>query len=76
MKENKTDVIKYPANRELGKRLRKGDRIEIARLSKLSVKYVRDVLLGYRHNDDIIAWAERIINDRKLRLQQISKNKP
>ena len=75
MEENKTVDVKYPNNRKIGKQLRKGDRIEISRLSEKSVKYVRDVLLGYRHNDDIIAWAERLINDRKLRLQQISKSK-
>lgn len=71
MKENKKDDIKHPDNREIGKKLIKGDRIEISRLSGKSLKYVRDVLLGYRHNDEIIAWAERLINDRNLRLKQI-----
>lgn len=72
MKENKTIDVKYPNNRDIGKNLRKGDRIEISRLSGMSVKYVRDVLLGYRHNDNIIAWAKRLINDRNLRMEQIS----
>lgn len=63
--------LKYPQNKEVGDKLQYSDRVEIARLSKMSKSYVRQVLKGDRNNSEIISWAKRLINDRILRLQQI-----
>ncbi len=71
MMQNKERPIKYPENREIGNQLKKGDRPEVARLSGKSIPYVREVLWGYKHNDEIIAWAKRVIADRKQRIEQI-----
>lgn len=66
-------LILYPENRELRKQLRKGDMVEIAKLSGFKTTYVRNVMGGYRNNADVIAWAKRVISDREERLQQIVK---
>ncbi len=71
MNKNKDGSVKYPENREIRKLLRKGEMLEIAKLSKKSVHTVRGVMSGERNNDEIIAWAKRIIADRKRRLDQI-----
>ncbi len=71
MKENNERSVKYPDNREVRKLLLKGEMLEIAKLSGNSISYVRGVLNGSRNNPDIIAWAKRIIADRKRRLEQI-----
>ena len=71
MEKSKTSV-QFPENRELRKQLRKGDMVDIARLSKVSVAYVRNVMGGYRRNDMVIACAKRVINDRQHRLEQIA----
>lgn len=70
MKENNKSV-KFPENVELRKQLRKGEMIEIAALSGHTVSYVRNIMGGTRNNDDVIAWAKRVIADRKRRLEQI-----
>jgi hypothetical protein len=73
MAENKKQEIRYPENRELGKKLKKGDRVEIADLCKLKPKYVRDIFQGFRHNDHAVAWGKRLIADREQRLKEIEK---
>ena len=69
--EKNNSLILYPENRELRMQLRKGDMVEIAKLSGLKISYVRNVMGGYRNNADVIAWAKRVISDRKERLEQI-----
>lgn len=69
--EKTNSLIPFPENRELRKQLLKGDMVEIAKLSGLKISYVRNVMGGYRNNDDVIAWAKRVISDRKERLEQI-----
>lgn len=46
--------------------------IEIAKLSGLKISYVRNIFGGYRNNAEAVAWAKRLINDRNLRMEQIS----
>lgn len=79
MDKSKDKSVKYPENREIRKLLRKNDMIEIASLSGKSVHTVRGVMSGERNNDEIIAWAKRIIADRNKRIEQIinpTQNKP
>lgn len=71
MNKNKDGSVKYPENRDIRKLLKKNDMVEIAKLSGKSVHTVRGVMSGERNNDEIIAWAKRIIADRKRRLDQI-----
>ena len=69
--ENSNAGVKFPENRELRKQLRKGDMVEIAKLSGVNVTYVRNVMGGYRSNDIVVACAKRVIADRKQRIEQI-----
>lgn len=79
MDENNNASVKYPENRELRKQLKKGEMVEIAKLSCKDVSYVRNIMGGYSNNDEVIAWAKRIIADRNKRIEQIinpTQNKP
>lgn len=71
MGNNKDSHIKYPENRKLREQLRKGEMLDIAELSGYNVTYVRNIIGGYANNDEVIAWAKRVISDRKKRLRQI-----
>lgn len=68
MKKESESEVRYPANRELGKRLKRGEREIIANLTGLKVSYVRNIFTGQRNNDLAVALATEII---KRRTEQI-----
>ena len=62
----------YPANRELGFRVRTGERDLIAELTGFSTSYVKMVLQGNRHNDTVIKIAKEIVETREAKIKELS----
>jgi hypothetical protein len=62
--------VKYPLNQRLGEELIVGDRKTISKMTGFTRDYVRKVLMGVRHNDDIIQAAEQIIQMRETLIKK------
>lgn len=58
--ENGCYSYDYPQNREIAKKLLRGDKQKIAKTMNLSIGYVKLVLAGKRFNELILIEAQRI----------------